>query len=108
MPDDVIADMYRLADLLLLPSREEGFGIPILEAGLAGIPIFCSNIATLRELGGDDVHYFPPDGDPEAIAEGINAALGASGRYALRKRILRKYTWPRIYSNHIAPLLLGK
>jgi len=35
LPDDVIADFYRLADALFLPSREEGFGIPIVEAAFS-------------------------------------------------------------------------
>ena len=52
IPDEVIADFYRLADLLFFPSWEEGFGIPILEAGLAGIPVFATEIEPLRELGG--------------------------------------------------------
>ena len=40
-PQEVV-DFYHLADALLLTSREEGFGIPILEAGLARLPIFCT------------------------------------------------------------------
>ncbi|HEX9386584.1 MAG TPA: glycosyltransferase family 4 protein, partial [Anaerolineales bacterium] len=35
IPDEVISDFYHLADALFMPSHEEGFGIPILEAGLA-------------------------------------------------------------------------
>ena len=58
LPDAVIADFYRLADALFLPSREEGFGIPLLEAGLAGLPVFCADIPALRELGGDNAAYF--------------------------------------------------
>src|SRR5207248_857763 len=51
--DTMQSDLYRLADGLLFPSRSEGFGIPILEAGLVGIPIFCSDIAPFRESAGD-------------------------------------------------------
>jgi glycosyltransferase involved in cell wall biosynthesis len=104
--DDVIADLYKVADLLFLPSREEGFGIPILEAGLAGIPVFCSDIAALRQLAAADAHYFPPDGLPAEIAREIAAVLGFSQTYAMRKRVLAQYTWDRIYSQRIAPLLV--
>ena len=55
LPDEVIADFYRLSDALLFPSREEGFGIPIIEAAFSSIPVFCYNIPVLRELGGEDV-----------------------------------------------------
>ncbi|MFU8773415.1 MAG: glycosyltransferase family 4 protein, partial [Anaerolineales bacterium] len=53
LPDEVIADFYRLADLLLFPSQREGFGIPILEAGLLRLPIFAADIPPFRESAGD-------------------------------------------------------
>jgi glycosyltransferase involved in cell wall biosynthesis len=58
LPDEVIADFYRLADALLLPSLEEGFGIPILESGLVGLPVFCADIPALRALGEGFVTFF--------------------------------------------------
>ncbi len=105
IPDAVIADLYKLADLLFLPSREEGFGIPVLEAGLAGIPVFCSGIDALRELGGAQAHYFAPDGDPDQITQQISAALATDQTYGMHKRALQDYSWERIYDNRIAPLL---
>ncbi len=105
IPDAVIADLYKLADLLFLPSREEGFGIPVLEAGLAGIPVFCSDIEALRELGGEQAHYFAPDGDADQIARQIGVALAADPTYAPRRRALQDYSWERIYRDGIAPLL---
>ncbi len=105
LPDSVIADFYRLADALLLPSREEGFGIPILEAGLAALPIFCADIPSLRELGGKEVCYFSPNGDPSEIARMIAQALAQDKRSGLRWRVRKDYTWGKIYQDHIAPLL---
>jgi glycosyltransferase involved in cell wall biosynthesis len=105
LSDDEIADFYRLADVLFLPSREEGFGIPILEAGLAGIPVFCSDIPPLRELGSRDATYFSPDGDPKKIADQLGTWLAASPVFALGKRIRSDYAWSRIYQRQIAPLL---
>jgi len=67
--DDTLADCYRLADALLFPSTQEGFGIPILEAGLSGIPIFCSDLPPLRQTGGEEAFYFNPQQDsPQQIA----------------------------------------
>jgi glycosyltransferase involved in cell wall biosynthesis len=105
--DETVSDLYRIADGLLLPSTEEGFGIPILEAGLAGIPVFCSDILPLRELGLGDVTYIAPEGDAGRAAEQISTTLNASGSYALRKRVLREHAWARIYSEHLGPLLEG-
>jgi glycosyltransferase involved in cell wall biosynthesis len=103
--DAVIADFYRLADALLMPSREEGFGIPVLEAGLSGLPIFCSDILPLRELAGDRATYFSPDSQPDAVAERIADRLAADASYEMRGLVRRRYTWEGVYANHIAPLL---
>jgi glycosyltransferase involved in cell wall biosynthesis len=104
LKDEVVADLYRIADLLFFPSKEEGFGIPILEAGLAGIPIFCADIAPLRELGGSQVNYFGLDDDPVQVSNQMIKSLESNSLFALRKRVLRDYTWEKIYMNHIAPL----
>ncbi len=105
LPDQVVSDFYRLSDILFLPSREEGFGIPILEAGLAGIPVFCADIPPLRELGGPDAHYFSPDDDPIRVAALIATYLEESSAFSLRRRVRRSYSWDQIYATKIAPLL---
>ena len=69
LPDEVIADFYRIADALFFPSREEGFGIPLIEAAFSHLPAFCADIPPLRELGVDDVTFFLPDDDPAKIAD---------------------------------------
>jgi len=105
IPDEVISDCYRLADALFLPSREEGFGIPVLEAGLSGIPVFCADIDPLRRLGGNDAFYFSPDADPSGVASLIAGVLGPSPVYQLRSRVRSTFLWERIYAGQIAPLL---
>ncbi|RPJ29068.1 MAG: glycosyltransferase family 1 protein [Chloroflexi bacterium] len=105
IPDEVISDFYHLADALFLPSREEGFGIPVLEAGLAGLPIFCSDIPPLRSLGGSDVTYFSPDAEPIELADTIANALASNVVFRMRAGVRKGYTWERIYARHIAPLL---
>lgn len=109
LPDPVsdrsMADLYRLADALLLPSFEEGFGIPVLEAALARRPVFAANIPSLRELGGDDVAWFDSHGSPEALAELVARRLEGDPAYRLAVRVRGAYTWPRIYRRHIAPVL---
>lgn len=105
LPDEVVADFYHMADALFMPSREEGFGIPILEAGLEGLPIFCADIPPLRELGGDWVSYFSPDGDPDDVATLIAARMESDPVFSLRVQVRREYTWRQIYKESIAPLL---
>lgn len=108
LPDEVIADCYRLADALLLPSLEEGFGIPVLEAGLSGLPLFCSDIPPLRALGGDQALYFSPQAEPAQVARLIAERLKGDPVYTLRVRVRTRYTWERIYHLQIAPLLEGR
>jgi glycosyltransferase involved in cell wall biosynthesis len=105
LPDGVVAELYRLADALFLPSREEGFGIPVLEAGLARLPVFCSAIAPLQALGAGDVTYFSPDDDPGAIAALVARRLSQDATYRLAARVRVCYRWERIYADQIEPLL---
>lgn len=105
-PDDAtMADLYQLADALLLPSAQEGFGIPMLEAGLARLPIFCSDIPPLHETGKDSAHFFDPYGDPAAIAAHVAQTLEQDAVRRLRRRVLSTYTWKRIVEQRVIPLL---
>lgn len=105
LPDEVVSDFYRLADVLFLPSREEGFGLPVLEAGLAGIPVFCADIPPLRDLGGAFVNYFSLEEDPAKIAARIIEALLADGLYGFRKHVRSQFVWRQVYQQQIQPLL---
>ena len=105
LPDICVGDIYRIADALLLPSREEGFGIPILEAGLAGIPIFCTDLPPLKSLAGKWATYFSIDEDPKAIAKIMCERLKTDPTYRLKVEVRQKYTWTAVYQQQIAPLL---
>lgn len=105
LPDEVITDCYRLADALLLPSREEGFGIPLIEAAFSGLPVFCADIPVLRELGGGDVSYFDPDAEPRQIALQIAERLEGEMTSRWSRQARHHYSWELIYMQHIAPLI---
>ena len=53
----------------MFPSLYEGFGLPVLEAMMRGVPVVCSNAASLPEVGGDAVRYFDPLDVPAMAAE---------------------------------------
>ncbi len=105
LPDEVISDFYRLADVLFFPSREEGFGLPMLEAAMSHMPIFCSDIAPLRALGDDDVCYFSPDADPRQLAALITRRLHDDDAFRNASRVRRRFTWEQVCAQYIAPLL---
>jgi glycosyltransferase involved in cell wall biosynthesis len=53
--------LYNAADLMILPSLYEGFGLTVLEAASAGTPVVCSDIPALREVMGQAAEYFDPN-----------------------------------------------
>ncbi len=105
LPDEVIADFYRVSDALLFPSREEGFGIPLIEAAFSHLPAFCADIPPLRKLGLGDAQFFSPDEDPAKIAKIIADYFQNSMSARLAMRARASFRWEAIYRQHIAPLL---
>ena len=104
--DDVtMANLFHLADALLFPSTAEGFGIPVLEAGLARLPVFCSDIPPFRETADGVAEFFGLDEPPEAIAHRLMAALDADRASRLRRRVLDRFTWEAVFTQCIEPLL---
>jgi len=105
LPDEVVADFFRIADALLFPSREEGFGIPLLEAAFSHLPAFCADIPPLRELGLNDAVFFSPDESPSKVANIIAEYFQSSiaARLSIRARL--SFRWEAIYRQHIAPIL---
>jgi alpha-1,3-rhamnosyl/mannosyltransferase len=76
LEDGQVAALYRGAAAVVLPSIYEGFGLPALEAMVAGIPLVCSDIAVLREVAGDAALYAPP-GEPRAWAARVGELLAS-------------------------------
>lgn len=106
VPDDAtMANLFLLADALLFPSLEEGFGIPVLEAGLVRLPVFCSAIEPFQATGQDDVFYFPPQAPPEEVAGLIVHHLLEDRAFRLRRRVRQEYSWDRIIRDKVIPLL---
>jgi len=105
IPDKIIAELYRLADIIIFPSYREGFGIPVLEAGLARTPIFAADIPSVSESSTGLINLFDPKGDPQSVASNIHNFLKSDQAYQLRRRVLNNYTWQSILMKQIIPIL---
>lgn len=84
--DEELVALYKNAQCFVMPSLEEGFGIPILEAMAVGCPVASSNTASLPEVGVDGATYFNPE-DENDMAEKINMVLADQ---KLRKNLITK------------------
>ncbi len=98
-------DLYAIADLLLFPSKSEGFGIPLLEAGLARLPVWCADIPPFHETAGSLVNYIPLDESPVQTATCMIQFLDNDPRYQWKQRVVNEFDWDRIFAYRIQPLI---
>src|SRR5579884_107510 len=86
-------DLLLAADVAFLPSLEEGFGLPILEALALRVPLVCSNIPVFHDVAGDSALFadpMRPDDGTRVLAQALNSAaarrrrqiLASAGRFA--------------------------
>jgi glycosyltransferase involved in cell wall biosynthesis len=100
-----LRSLYLAADALLFSTRQEGFGLPLLEAAAFRLPIFCSDIEPLRSNLPQDVVKFDLRSSPRNIGETILNALKADTAFASRKRLLMNHSAKSLYRERIEPLL---
>ena len=93
-----LAAVYRRADVFLLCSETEGFGLPVLEAMASGVPVVARELAAVREVAGDAIRHVPGE-DPEAFAAAVVALLrDGNQRARMRQRGLDRaamFRWSR-------------
>ena len=101
----VVGDLYRIADLMFMPSHREGFGMPILEAGLAGIQVMTTAVPAAVELGSSEVEFCDADAPAGKTAESIAAWTESNRQFQFKRKIRKRFTWDIIFKNDIVPLL---
>jgi glycosyltransferase involved in cell wall biosynthesis len=98
-----LSGLYGLSNVLLFPSEREGFGIPVLEAGIAELLLVVSDIPSFRELASQDTVLIYHDENPETVAQRMLWAFDRSPRLAFRKKIISNYSWEAIFVKKILP-----
>jgi glycosyltransferase involved in cell wall biosynthesis len=91
---ELLEDLYAAAGALALPTRFEGFGLPLLEAMARGVPVVCSDLPVLREIGADQVLYVDPD-RPADFARAIERALHGAIDVDAARAQAATFTWAR-------------
>jgi glycosyltransferase involved in cell wall biosynthesis len=101
LDDAALRSVVAGAAALVLPSRDEGFGLTVLEALAAGTPVVASDLPVLREVGGTAVAYAPV-GDAEGFAAALSEVLHSPGDPAVRRAQAAGSTWARSAELHRA------
>lgn len=101
----VVSDLYRMADALLMTSQREGFGMPILEAGVTGLPIISTPIPAINELVEQNALVFSHSTPPHQLANQILSWIRKKPEHNLRVKVRQNYTWEAIFTQNILPLL---
>jgi glycosyltransferase involved in cell wall biosynthesis len=97
--------LYQLAECVVLPSLAEGFGLPVLEAMMRGVPVACSDTTALPEVAGDAAMPFDPH-NPGAIASVVMRLLDDQALTADLARRGRQraalFTWDRAAADTVS------
>ncbi len=104
--DEALAAWYRAADALAFPSLKEGWGLVVLEALSADLPVVATDIEVFQEYlsAGADALLVPP-ADAGALAEAMEALM-VDGELRARlqvggRRVVRRFTWPESARRHL-------
>jgi glycosyltransferase involved in cell wall biosynthesis len=106
--DAQLRSLYLVSDALLLTTKQEGFGLPILEAAAFRLPIFCSDIEPLHSNLPPGSIAFDLRSSPRNISLAIAKSLKQDRGFLSRKLILQRHAARDLYRAKIEPLLQRK
>ncbi len=105
VPEAELLSLYQLASIFVFPSKYEGFGIPILEAMAARIPVIVSDIPPHREVVGENGLYFSPQSYQEVgmqIERLLTDNALAKNLAELGQQRAAFFTWKQVAERHLA------
>jgi alpha-1,3-rhamnosyl/mannosyltransferase len=105
LTDAALVQTYRQATALVLPSRYEGFGLPVVEAMACGTPVLCNDIPVLREIANEAALFVNADDVPsfgEAIVRMVTDAPLRARLTAQGLARARQFTWEETARRTIA------
>ncbi len=100
-----VYDVLSHADFMVFPSLYEGFGLPLLEAMAAGVPVVCSNAASIPEVTGGAAVYFDPLSVPDLTGQLLRVARDPALRLTLKDKgveNLKRFSWKKTAAETVA------
>src|SRR5690606_25667459 len=110
IPHAQVANFFRAASLFVLPSRQEPFGIVLLEAGAFGLPVVASRVGGIPEILTDGATgRLVAPGDAEELAASMRSVLtdrvtSVEMGERLRRHVFSRFAWTTAYEKYIALL----
>ncbi len=104
VPDSDLPGLYRLADVFVFPSVQEGWGLVVLEALASGLPVVTSNLAPFTEFLSPSSARLVDPHDPDAIAAAmaeLSHPTAAAPLVAAGQTVVDHYSWERSAAMHL-------
>ena len=98
--DATLAKLYSMAYMVVFPSYAEGYGLSTIEAMIKGVPVICSDLPVMREVGGRFCDYFPAD-DPDALADIVESYVSSEDKYKEKKALLADEYVPPVWDRTV-------
>ncbi len=109
---DEIFKHYKTADLLVLPSRSETFGLVLLEANYCGLPVIATNVMGVPDVVKNNENGLLVEPNPQSIAEGIEKLLVDEELYnsikAKAKKHVQRFLKERIFREFLEKTKIRK
>lgn len=106
LTDADVVSLYRVADALFFPSASEGFGLPLLEAILHRLPVWCTDLPAHREvLQGVPAHWFSVNITARELAVEIMQSVKNDLNSGVSRQVMREHSWSRLCKERLEPLL---
>lgn len=107
-PKIPIPELFLISDFLLFTSRLEGFGLPLIEAGLMRCPIFTIDLPPLREIGSTNINYFTSNANAKQIADYILENLKKMPQAYFYRKVIKNFSLHTTFKKRILPLIKEK
>ncbi|MBN2279152.1 MAG: glycosyltransferase [Candidatus Marinimicrobia bacterium] len=105
---EIVQDLYRLCKAVMLLSNDEGFGIPLLEAGITHKPLILSDLPVFHEVAGHEAIFISEVEPADEAAKTIYQHLfkGSETQSLMFEKVIQHYSWDVIWENYLSALFV--